>query len=132
MNALACCSTVNWPGVTTSAWCDYLRTPRLLEQLRISHRDGSLGRTQQQLAKVDVLVLDDWALAPLKEGARHDPLEVINDRAGNRSTILTSQLPLEHQHGWINDPTLADTIIDRLVHNPYPGFSPALATDGPL
>jgi len=97
----------------------YLRTPRLLEQLRIAHGDGSFGRTLQQLAKVDVLVLDDWALAPLEEGARHDLLEVIDDRAGNRSTILTSQLPIEHWHGWINDPTLADAILDRLVHNAY-------------
>ena len=97
----------------------YLRTPRLLEQLRIAHGDGSFGRTLQQLAKVDVLVLDDWALAPLEEGARHDLLEVIDDRAGSRSTILTSQLPIEHWHGWINDPTLADAILDRLVHNAY-------------
>ena len=97
----------------------YLRTPRLLEQLRIAHGDGSFGRTLQQLAKVDVLVLDDWALAPLEEGARHDLLEVIDDRAGNRSTILASQLPIEHWHGWINDPTLADAILDRLVHSAY-------------
>ncbi|MCL2891198.1 IS21-like element IS1474 family helper ATPase IstB, partial [Brenneria sp. MC1SB4.1] len=54
-----------------------------------------------------------------EEGARHDLLEVIDDRAGSRSTILTSQLPIEHWHGWINDPTLADAILDRLVHNAY-------------
>lgn len=68
----------------------YLRTPRLLEQLCIAHCDGSFGRTLQQLAKVDVLVLDDWALAPLEEGARHDLLEVIDDRAGNRSKMAGS------------------------------------------
>ena len=56
---------------------------------------------------------------PLEEGARHDLLEVIDDRAGNRSTILASQLPIEHWHGWINDPTLADAILDRLVHSAY-------------
>ena len=97
----------------------YLRTPRLLEQLRIAHGDGSFGRTLQQLAKVDVLILDDWALAPLEENARHDLLEVIDDRAGSRCTILTSQLPVEHWHGWINAPTLADALLDRLVHNAY-------------
>ena len=97
----------------------YLRTPRLLEQLRIAHGDGSFGRTLQQLAKVDVLILDDWALAPLEDNARHDLLEVIDDRAGSRSTVLTSQLPVDHWHGWINDPTVADALLDRLVHSAY-------------
>ena len=97
----------------------YLRTPRLLEQLRIAHGDGSFGRTLQQLAKVDVLILDDWGLAPLEENARHDLLEVIDDRAGSRSTVLTSQLPVDHWHGWINDPTVADALLDRLVHSAY-------------
>ncbi|WLI15633.1 MULTISPECIES: IS21-like element helper ATPase IstB [Pseudomonas] len=97
----------------------YLRTPRLLEQLRIAHGDGSLSRTLQQLAKVDVLILDDWALAPLEDNARHDLLEVIDDRAGSRSTVLTSQLPVDHWHGWINDPTVADALLDRLVHSAY-------------
>lgn len=97
----------------------YIRTPRLLEQLRIAHGDGSFGRTLQQLAKVDVLILDDWGLAPLEENGRHDLLEVIDDRATNRSTILTSQLPVDHWHAWINDPTVADALLDRLVHNAY-------------
>jgi len=97
----------------------YLRTPRLLEQLRIAHGDGSFGRTLQQLAKVDVLILDDWGLAALEENARHDLLEVIDDRAGSRSTVLTSQLPVDHWHGWINDPTVADALLDRLVHSAY-------------
>lgn len=97
----------------------YLRTPRLLEQLRIAHGDGSFSRTLQQLAKVDVLILDDWALAPLEDNARHDLLEVIDDRAGTRSTVLTSQLPVDHWHGWINDPTVADALLDRLVHSAY-------------
>jgi len=97
----------------------YLRTPRLLEQLRIAHGDGSFGRTLQQLAKVDVLVLD-WAL--LEEGARHDLLEVIDDLAGSRSTILTSQLPIEHWHGWINDP-------DPGRRHPRPPGAQRLPTD---
>lgn len=97
----------------------YLRTPRLLEQLRIAHGDGSFGRTLQQLAKVDVLILDDWVLASLEENARHDLLEVIDDRAGSRSTVLTSQQPIDHWHGWINDPTVANALLDRLVHSAY-------------
>lgn len=93
------------------------RTPRLLEQLHIAHGDGSFGRTLQQLVKIEALVLDDWGA--LEESARHDLLEVIDDRAGSRSTILTSQLPVDHWHGWINDPTLADALLVRLVHNAY-------------
>jgi len=76
----------------------------------IAHSGGRFGRRLQQLAKVDVLILDDWALASLDENARHDLLEVIDDRAGSRSTVLTSQLPVDHWHGWINDPTVADAL----------------------
>ena len=69
------------------------------------------------LAKTDVLILDDWALAPLSEENRRDFLEVLEDRHDRRATILTSQLPLAHWHTAIGDPTLADAILDRLVHN---------------
>lgn len=89
----------------------------MLEQLRIAHCDGSFDCTLQHLAKVDVLILDDWALAPLEENARHDLLEVIDDRTGSRSTVLTSQLPVDRWHGWINDPTVADALLDRLMHS---------------
>ena len=94
----------------------YLRVPRLLEQLRIAHGDGSLGKLLAQLAKIDVLLMDDWGLTPLQSSERHDLLEVVDDRVNARSTIITSQLPVEHWHAWLNDPTLADAILDRLVH----------------
>ena len=73
----------------------------------------------QQLAKVNVLILDDWGLAPLEKNARHDLLEVIDDRAGSRSMVLTSQLPVDHWHVGINDPTRAYALLDRLVHSAY-------------
>ncbi len=97
----------------------YARVPRLLDTLRIAHGDGSFGKRLAQLARIDVLILDDWGLTPLDPSARHDLLEVIDDRVGIRATIITSQLPIDHWHGWLNDPTLADAILDRLVHQSY-------------
>jgi DNA replication protein DnaC len=97
----------------------YARLPRLLDTLRIAHGDGSFGKRLAQLARLDVLILDDWGLTPLDPTARHDLLEVIDDRSQGRATIITSQLPVEHWHGWLNDPTLADAILDRLVHQAY-------------
>ena len=94
----------------------YVRVPRLLEQLRIAHGDGSFGKLLAQLARIDVLLLDDWGLTPLQSSERHDLLELVDDRVNARSTIITSQLPVEHWHAWLNDPTLADAILDRLVH----------------
>ena len=87
-----------------------------MEQLRIAHGDGSFGKLLAQLARIDVLLLDDWGLTPLQSSERHDLLEVVDDRVNTRSTIITSQLPVEHWHAWLNDPTLADAILDRLVH----------------
>jgi len=97
----------------------YVRVARLFEELKIAHADGSFTRRLAQLAKVDVLLLDDWGLQDLDQGARNDLLEVIDDRVGTRSTIITSQLPLEHWHAWLQDPTLADAILDRLVHQAH-------------
>ncbi len=94
----------------------YVRVPRLLEQLRVAHGDGSFGKLLAQLARIDVLLLDDWGLTPLQSAERHDLLEVVDDRVNARSTIITSQLPVEHWHAWLNDPALADAILDRLVH----------------
>jgi len=94
----------------------YVRVPRLLEQLRIAHGDGSFGKLLAQLARIDVLLMDDWGLTPLQSSERHDLLEVVDDRVNTRSTIITSQLPVDHWHAWLNDPTLADAILDRLVH----------------
>jgi DNA replication protein DnaC len=71
------------------------------------------------LAKTDVLMLDDWALAPLSDENRRDLLEIVDDRHDRRATIITSQLPVEHWHDARGDPTLADAILDRLVHNAY-------------
>ena len=96
-----------------------MRAARLFEELRIAHGDGSFTRRLAQLAKIDVLLLDDWGLQELDQGARNDLLEVIDDRVGSRSTIITSQLPLEHWHAWLQDPTLADAILDRLVHQAH-------------
>lgn len=94
----------------------YVRTPRLFEQLRIAHGDGSFGKYLAALAKTDLLILDDWGLAPLNQAERNDLLEVLDDRVGTRSTLITSQLPVAHWHTYLNDPTLADAILDRIVH----------------
>ncbi len=97
----------------------YQRVPRLTETLRIAHADGSFGRVLAQLARIDVLILDDWGMTPLDQAARHDLLEVIDDRSTSKSTLITSQLPIEHWHAWLNDPTVADAILDRLVHRSH-------------
>ena len=97
----------------------YQRVPRLTETLRIAHADGSFGRLLTQLARVDVLILDDWGMTPLDQAARHDLLEVIDDRSTSQSTLITSQLPIDHWHAWLNDPTVADAILDRLVHRSH-------------
>jgi DNA replication protein DnaC len=94
----------------------YVRTPRLFEELRIAHGDGSFGRHLLGLAKTDLLILDDWALAPLNQAERNDLLEVLDDRVGTRSTLITSQLPVAQWHAYLNDPTLADAILDRVLH----------------
>lgn len=94
----------------------YVRTPRLFEELRIAHGDGSFGKYLTALAKTDLLILDDWGLAPLNQAERNDLLEVLDDRVGTRSTLITSQLPVAHWHAYLNDPTLADAILDRIVH----------------
>ena len=94
----------------------YVRTPRLFEELRIAHGDGSFSRRLASLAKTDLLILDDWGLSPLDQGERNDLLEVLDDRVASRSTLITSQLPTEHWHDYLNDPTLADAILDRVLH----------------
>ncbi|KVO94018.1 IS21-like element helper ATPase IstB [Burkholderia ubonensis] len=97
----------------------YVRVARLFEELKIAHGDGSFTRRLAQLAKVDVLLLDDWGLQDVDPGSRNDLLEVLDDRVGTRSTIITSQLPQDHWHAWLQDPTLADAILDRLVHQAH-------------
>lgn len=93
----------------------YMRVPRMAEDLRILHGNGGFATWLAAIARIDVLILDDWAVAPLDPAARADMLEIIDDRAGSRATILTTQLPVEHWHGWIGDPTIADAILDRLL-----------------
>ena len=95
----------------------YLRLSRLLSALAIARADGRYPKLLASLAKTQVLVLDDWGLAPLNAENRHDLLEVLEDRHGVRSTIVTSPLPVEKWHDVIGGPTLADAILDRLVHN---------------
>lgn len=94
----------------------YARAPRLFEELRIAHGDGSFGKRLLAMAKTDLLILDDWGLAPLGQAERNDLLEVLDDRVGSRATLITSQLPVEHWHAYLNDPTLADAILDRVLH----------------
>ena len=97
----------------------YLRLPRLLEQLRIAHGDGSYARLMGQLAKTDLLILDDWGIQKIAAPQRNDLMEVIEDRHGLRSTLIASQLPVEHWHEYIGEATLADAILDRLLHNAH-------------
>jgi DNA replication protein DnaC len=97
----------------------YHRIPRLFEALAIAKGDGRHGRLLKSLAKIDVLILDDWGLGILVPTERRDLLEILEDRHGRGSTIVTSQLPVDHWHEAIGDPTLADAILDRLVHNAH-------------
>ena len=97
----------------------YFRSSRLLEQLSIAHGDGRFSKLLNQLAKTDVLVLDDWGLETLTLGQRNDVLELMEDRHGSRSTLITSQVPIQKWHTAIGDPTLADAILDRLLHNAH-------------
>ncbi|GGC79288.1 IS21-like element helper ATPase IstB [Marinobacter halophilus] len=97
----------------------YVRLTRLLRELTIAKGDGQYSKLLTSLAKVDVLILDDWGLMKLSAENRRDLLEVLEDRHGRRSTIATSQLPMDQWHDVIGDATLADAILDRLVHNAY-------------
>jgi len=97
----------------------YFRTSRLLEELSIAHGDGRFSKLIQQLAKTDVLLLDDWGLEKLSLGQRNDLLEIMEDRHGSKSTLMTSQLPISQWHQSIGDATLADAILDRLLHNAH-------------
>lgn len=95
----------------------YFRASRLFETLTIAHGDGSFGKLLAQLAKTNLLIIDDWGLDVLSQQQRNDLLEVIEDRHGNGATLITSQLPSPHWHEAIGEPTLADAILDRLLHN---------------
>ena len=97
----------------------YQRLPRLLEELALSHHDGRYRKLMKSLLKADLLVLDDFGLAPLSTEQQRDLLEIMENRYDRRSTLVTSQLPVKHWHDILAEPTLADAILDRLVHNAY-------------
>ena len=97
----------------------YLRLPRLLQEIPIAKGDGRYPKFMASLAKADLILLDDWGLAVLRDANRRDVLALLEDRHGRRATLVTSQLPVEHWHEALGDPTLADAILDRLVHNAY-------------
>jgi len=97
----------------------YRRASRLFHELTLARADGTYVRLLGKLARMDVLLIDDWALAPLQDQERHDVLEILEDRYATRSTIITSQLPPAQWHDYIGEPTLADAICDRLLHNAH-------------
>jgi DNA replication protein DnaC len=97
----------------------YLRLPRLLQQLAVARGDGSYERILSRLARLDLLAIDDWLLAPLRDGERRDLIEVVEDRSERASTLIASQLRTKDWHSVIGDPNLADAICDRLLHNAH-------------
>jgi DNA replication protein DnaC len=100
-----------------SAW--YVRAPRLFEELNLCHADGSFRKRLAAIAKINLIVIDDFAISPMGPRERNDLLELLDDRIGCRASIVTSQLPIEHWHEYLNDPTVADAILDRLVHRSH-------------
>ena len=97
----------------------YRRASRLFQEMLLARADGTYVRMLAKFARIDLLVIDDWALIPVPEQERHDLLEILEDRTESRSTILTSQLPPGKWHEQIGDPTLADAILDRVLHRAY-------------
>ena len=97
----------------------YLRSPKFSYQMALAKGDGSYSKIINKLANTHVLVIDDLGLAPMTDAERRDLLEVAEERHGHASTIVTSQLPVEHWHEQIGDPTIADAILDRLIHNAH-------------
>lgn len=97
----------------------YARLPRLFQELKISKADGSYSKLLQKLSRVNLLIVDDWGLSPLADTERRDFLEIMEDRYNVRSTIISSQIPVEQWHDLIGEPTIADAICDRLIHNAH-------------
>ena len=97
----------------------YVRAPRLFNDLAVARGDGRYAKHMKSLARTNLLIIDDWGLSTLTDAERTDLLEVLEDRHNNQSTIVTSQLPVKHWHETIGNATLADAILDRLVHNAY-------------
>lgn len=97
----------------------YYRLSRLLGDLKLARADGSYPKLCQRLARTWLLIIDDWGLAPLDDSGRHDLLEVLDDRYARRGTLVTSQVPVDHWHELVGDPTFGDAILDRLLHNAH-------------
>lgn len=97
----------------------YMRLPRVFNDLAIARADGSYAKLLASLARVDLLILDDWGLAPMADRERRDLLEIVEDRYGRRATLVASQLPVEHWHELVGDPTFGDAILDRLLHQAH-------------
>ena len=97
----------------------YVRAARLFDELQVAHGDGSFARRLAQMAKLDLLLIDDFAISPIGPAERSDLLELLDDRIGTRSTLITSQLPVKAWHTYLGDPTLADAILDRVVHSSH-------------
>jgi DNA replication protein DnaC len=104
----------------------YRRVPRLFDELRLARADGSYPRLLARIAKIDLIVLDDFAIAPLTDESRRDLLEILEDRYGLRATVFTSQLEPDLWHDYLADPTVADAICDRVLHGAH-----TLALKGP-
>lgn len=104
----------------------YRRAPRLIDELTLARADGTLPRLLTRLARVELLILDDWGMTPLRDQDRRDLLEVIEDRDNTRSTLVASQIPVDTWHDYLGDPTVADAIADRLLHSAH-----RLALSGP-
>jgi DNA replication protein DnaC len=97
----------------------YRRASRLFDELTLAHADGTYARLLSKLARIDVLLIDDWGLTAVRDSERRDLLEILEDRYGNRSTIMTSQLPTTKWHDHLGEPTMADAIADRVLHNAH-------------
>ena len=104
----------------------YHRLPRLFAELELARGDGRFDRLFRKIARTDLLILDDWGPERLTAPQRRDLMEIVEERYGRRSTIITSQLPVETWHEVVGEPTFADAILDRLVHNAF-----RIALDGP-
>ena len=97
----------------------YLRLPRLFGDLTIAKGDGRYSKLLKRYSTIDLIVLDDWGISPMTAENRRDLLEILDDRYEKKSTLITSQLPVDKWHRYLEDPTLADAILDRVVHNAY-------------
>jgi len=97
----------------------YVRTSRLLQSLELAQADGSYAKVLRSLARIHLLILDDWLRDPLSRSQAKDLLEILDDRYGRSSTLVATQVPVSDWHSRIPDPTLADSVLDRLIHNAY-------------